>query len=102
LATGHRHPIGLLSDIARTQPRLRNRVRGLRVTYQHLCDRIDALARELSDTGDDVDVGDLRHRLAAVLTEIRSQRARESDLVYEAYYEAFHRDLEEEDPTTIP
>lgn len=39
-----------------------------------------------------VDVGDIRQRLAWVLTGLRHQRARESDLIYEAYYEAFRTD----------
>jgi hypothetical protein len=88
-------PDSLLSDIARTQPWLRNRVRGLRVTYQQLRDTIASLSAELAG-GDDVDVDDLRRRLAWLSTAVRHQRARESDLLYEAYYEAFHRELEED------
>ena len=86
-------PDSLLSDIARTQPRLRSRVRGLRATYQHLRDAITALSDEIAHTSEG-DVDDLRRRLAWLLTAIRHQRARESDLIYEAYYEAFNRDLE--------
>jgi len=89
-------PDSLLSDIARTQPRLRNRVRGLRATYQQLRATISALSGELADSGDDIDVDDVRRRLAWLLTALRHQRARESDLLYEAYYEAFRRDLEDE------
>ena len=89
-------PDSLLSDIARTQPWLRNRVRGLRVTYQQLRDTIASLSAELAGGGDDVDVDDLRRRLAWLSTAVRHQRARESDLLYEAYYEAFHRELEED------
>jgi hypothetical protein len=84
----------LLSDIARTQPRLRNRVRGLRATYQQLRDTIGALSDEMAQSGKGADVDDLRRRLGWLLTAVRHQRARESDLIYEAYYEAFHRDLE--------
>jgi hypothetical protein len=88
-------PDSLLSDIARTQPWLRNRVRGLRATYQQLRETIAALSGELA--GDvDVDVDDLRRRLAWLFIAVRHQRARESDLLYEAYYEAFRRDLEED------
>jgi predicted AAA+ superfamily ATPase len=36
-------PDGLLSDVARTQPRLRNRVRGLRTQYRQVQDRIAML-----------------------------------------------------------
>ena len=87
-------PDSMLSDIARTQPRLRTRVRGLRATYEQLRDTIAALSDEMAE-GDDVDdVDDLRRRAAWLLTAVRHQRARESDLIYEAYYEAFHRDLE--------
>ena len=87
-------PDSLLSDIARTQPRLRNRVRGLRATYQQLRDTIAALSTEMTQGSDGPEVDDLRRRLAWLLTAVRHQRARESDLIYEAYYEAFHRDLE--------
>ena len=87
-------PDSLLSDIARTQPRLRNRVRGLRATYQQLRDTIAALSEEMADSTEGADVDDLRRRLAWLLTAVRHQRAKESDLIYEAYYEAFHRDLE--------
>jgi len=85
----------LLSDIERTQPRLRHRVRGARAQYRDLRQRIHALGRELTDH-DDIDVTDLRNRLAWLLTALRHQRARESDLIYEAYYEAFQRDIEDD------
>jgi hypothetical protein len=87
-------PDSLLSDIARTQPMLRPRVRGLRAGYRQLRDRIAALSAEIADSDDDLDADDVRRRLAWLLSAIRHQRARESDLVYEAYYEAFHRDVE--------
>jgi hypothetical protein len=90
-------PDSLLSDIARTQPRLRNRVRGVRIQYQQLRDRIESLLRELEDPDDpDLDIADLRQRLRWVLTGLRHQRARESDLIYEAYYEAFRTELDQE------
>ena len=41
-------PDGLLSDVSRTQPRLRNRVRGLRTQYRQLQENIDALRGELA------------------------------------------------------
>jgi chromosome segregation ATPase len=86
-------PESLLSDIARTQPRLRTRVRGLRVQYRQLRDAIAAVRHELEEPDAHVDVADVRQRLAWLLGAFRHQRARESDLIYEAYYEAFHRDL---------
>lgn len=87
-------PDSLLSDIARTQPWLRNRVRGLRIHYRQLRDAIAALQDELDATGgQEVDFTDIRQRLAWVLAGLRHQRGRESDLIYEAYYDAFQTDL---------
>jgi hypothetical protein len=83
----------LLSDVKRTQPRLRNRVRGLRAQYRQLRDAIAALRQELEQPSETVDFADIRHRLGSLLTALRYQRARESDLIYEAYYEAFKADL---------
>jgi hypothetical protein len=97
-------PDSLLSDIAFTQPRLRNRVRGLRAQYRQLQDSIDALQREYEKCDDaGVEAGDIRRRLAWVLTGLRHQRARESDLIYEAYYEAFRTELGQraEDPAVV-
>ncbi|HEX6933822.1 MAG TPA: hypothetical protein VF162_16885 [Streptosporangiaceae bacterium] len=89
-------PDSLLSDIARTQPWLRNRARGLRIHYRQLRDTIGALQDELSKADDEtVDFTDIRQRLAWVLAGLRHQRARESDLIYEAYYDAVRSDIEE-------
>jgi hypothetical protein len=87
-------PDSLLSDIARSQPRLRHRVHGLRAQYRQVRDTIAAIRPELDHQATDLDVADLRQRLAWLLTALRHQRARESDLIYAAYYEAFDRDLE--------
>ncbi len=90
-------PDSLLSDIAQTQPRLRNRVRGLRLQNHRLQDDVGALRHELADhDGAEVDFADLRQRLALILHGLRHQRGRESDLIYEAYYEAFGIDLGQE------
>jgi hypothetical protein len=86
-------PDSLLSDVARTQPWLRNRVRGLRIQYRQLQDGIASLLRELEDVEAMVDFADIRQRLAWITTGLRHQRARESDLIYEAYYDAFRTDL---------
>jgi hypothetical protein len=87
-------PDSLLSDIARTQPWLRNRVRGLRIHYRQLRDSIAALRDELNDSADPVvDFTDIRQRLGWVLAGLRHQRGRESDLIYEAYYDAFRSDI---------
>lgn len=90
-------PDSLLSDIARTQPRLRNRVRGIRTQYRQLRDVTEAMMREIQFIHHGpVDVADLRQRLTWVLSAMRHVRARESDLIYEAYYEAFRTDLLED------
>jgi hypothetical protein len=90
-------PGSLLSDIAHNQPRLRNRVRGIRTQYRQLRERMAELDRELNQPQDvPPDFADLRQRLAWVLTALRHVRARESDLLYEAYYDAFRADLEED------
>lgn len=93
-AANAEQPDSLVSDISRTQPWLRNRVRALRIQFQHLSDNLGALLAELSaDSQSAVDFADIRQRLGWVLYALRHQRARESDLIYEAYYEAFGTDL---------
>lgn len=87
-------PDSLLSDIARTQSRLRNRVRGVRAQYRQLRETIESLRRELTAEESNIDFADVRQRLAWLLTALRHQRARESDLLYEAYYDAFNADVE--------
>ena len=90
-------PESLLSDIAHNQPRLRNRVRGIRTQYRQMQERMDELDRELHGPEDATpDFADLRQRLAWVLSALRYVRARESDLLYEAYYDAFRADLAED------
>ncbi len=87
-------PDSLLSDLSRTQPRLRNRARALRLQYKELRDKIGQLRREVGELDEArIDYADLRQRLGWVLTALRHQRARESDLIYEAYYEAFRIEL---------
>ena len=96
-------PDSLLSDIARTQPRLRTRVRGVRTQYRSLRDMLGSLRQELEGPDDAVpDFADVRQRLAWVLGALRHQRARESDLIYEAYYEAYRSELGEADPRGDP
>ncbi|HET9731966.1 MAG TPA: hypothetical protein VFP54_04755 [Acidimicrobiales bacterium] len=87
-------PDSLLSDLARTQPWLRNRVRAVRLQYRQLRDHLASLEQELAEhPGQPLDYSDIRQRLSWVLTGLRNQRARESDLIYEAYFDAFHTDL---------
>jgi hypothetical protein len=86
-------PDSLLSDLARTQPWLRNRVRGVRIQYQQIRQSLGSLRQELDAATGTADFADVRQRLGWALTGLRHQRARESDLIYEAYYDAFHADL---------
>jgi hypothetical protein len=96
-------PDSLLSDVARTQPWLRNRVRGLRIQYRQLRDALSSLRQEIEgQAGGTVDYADVRQRLGWVLTGLRHQRARESDLIYEAYYDAFGADLRAESESGRP
>jgi hypothetical protein len=92
-------PDSLLSDVKRTQPRLRTRVRGLRSQYEQMRQAIGVLRQELSEASDDtVDFAEIRERLSWMLTALRHQRARESDLIYDAYRDAFDVDLERDRP----
>jgi hypothetical protein len=87
-------PDSLLSDIKRTQPRLRTRVRGLRTQYAQLRQTITSIRAELAKPDDEsTHFADVRQRLAWLLTALRHQRALESDLIYEAYYDAFDTEL---------
>ncbi|MGH2722028.1 MAG: hypothetical protein ACRDJO_10560 [Actinomycetota bacterium] len=92
-------PDSLLSDIALTQPRLRTRVRGVRTQYRSLGDTLRSLRQELEGPDDAApDFADIRQRLAWLLGALRHQRARESDLIYEAFYEAYRSELGDADP----
>jgi chromosome segregation ATPase len=87
-------PDSLLSDIKRSQPRLRSRVNGVRAQYRQLRRSLSSLRDEIEEAGEaGADVADMRQRLAWVLMALRHQRARESDLIYEAYRDAFDADL---------
>lgn len=96
-------PDSLLCDIARTQPWLRTRVRGLRIRHDQLRDSIASLYDELTAAaGPAVDFADIRQRLSWVLAGLRDQRGRESDLIYEAYYDAFGSDLPRDASGQLP
>lgn len=93
-AANAERPDSLLSDISRTQPRLRNRARGVRLQYRHLREALAGLRQELGEHSEAAfDFSDVRQRLGWLLASLRHQRARESDLIYEAYFEAFRADL---------
>ena len=88
-------PESLLSEIAHTQPRLRSRAHGTRVHYQQLRRIVAELRHDLAADGAvDLDLADLRRRVARLASGLRYQRARESDLIYEAYYDTFQTDIE--------
>lgn len=90
-------PDSLLSDVKHNQPHLRTRVNGLRSQYRQLVDSIRILQQEIEQTADVVpEHADIRVRLGRLLDAMRYQRARESGLIYEAYYDAFHTELEHE------
>jgi hypothetical protein len=91
-------PESLLSDIARNHPRLRHRVHGLRSQYRHVRDTVVTLQQELADPDADLDVADVRRRSAWLLDALRHQRARESDLIYEALADASDNDLDDGPP----
>ena len=78
---------GLLSAIEHDEPRLRHRVTELRKRYRAVRDDVTALSRQLDTIkrGDMIDVTDIRQKLERIASELRYQRARETDIVYEAY-----------------
>lgn len=77
---------GLLSQITTREPRLAWRIDRLEREF----DDIKASARSLREQiqpeegHPQVDVADIRNRVASLANRYRSQRAREADLVYEA------------------
>jgi hypothetical protein len=91
-------PDSLLSDLERNHPRLRSRVHGVQAQYANICDTVAGLRRELTATGAIPYFADVRQRLSWVLSALRHLRARESDLLYDAYRDAFGVDIER-DPT---
>jgi hypothetical protein len=92
---GAAEPDSLLSDVARNQPWLRARVHGIRAHYRQLRETLEALISERPGEGP-VDFADLRQRIGWILSALRHVRGRESDLIYEAYFDAFEADLIEE------
>ena len=75
----------LLTEIRRDDPRLGPRVDRLRAEQADLRIAITSLRDQLApDAAIPVDTADIRDRLAALARRLRAQRARESDLVYEA------------------
>jgi hypothetical protein len=90
-----KQPDSLLSDILRTQPRLRHRVHGIRAQYRQMRETLQGLLDVMTRADPDaLDVPDLRRRIERLAAALRYQRSRESDLIYEAYYETFNNELE--------
>jgi hypothetical protein len=88
-------PDSLLSEILRTQPRLRPRVHGIRAQYAQICDTVRLLLDEMTTSDpDELDITDLRRRTERLASALRYQRSRESDLIYEAYYDTFDTELD--------
>ena len=46
--------------------------------------------------GDGVGIAETRMHVGSLISALQVTRGRESDLVYEAYFDAFNRDVEEE------
>ena len=88
-------PDSLLSDIARVHSRLRARVHGIRAQYVQMRETLSTLRDELTQADtDELDIADLRRRADRLASTLRYQRARESDLIYEAYYDTYNTDIE--------
>jgi len=88
-------PDSLLSEIVQTHPRLRPRAHGIRSQYSQIRETLRDLLDEMTHTDPDaLDIPDVRRRIERLATALRYQRSRESDLIYEAYYETFNDELE--------
>lgn len=74
----------LLSEIARNEPRFGARIHRLHQEQEDIRLAAGSLRTQLEPAGDDIDVADVRDRLAAIARRYRQHRAREADLVYEA------------------
>jgi len=94
-------PDSLLSDILRTRPRLRARVHGVRAQYTQIRETITSIRRDMTQSDTDaLDITDLRRRIERLASALRYQRSRESDLIYEAYYDTFDHELETDLPAS--
>lgn len=72
-----------LAAIARDQPRFLSRIQQLREQYQDLVRQVHSLHEQLS-VGDLPQTGEIRQRLAWILTAIRHFQSKETDLIFEA------------------
>ncbi|MEA3216831.1 MAG: hypothetical protein QOJ19_2987 [Acidimicrobiia bacterium] len=84
-AAGDDETNSLLNEIRRDDPRFGPRVHRLRAEQADLRMAVTSLRDQLApDAAAPVDTADIRDRLASIARRLRAQRARESDLVYEA------------------
>lgn len=78
---------GLLSDIELSAPHLWARVKRLRTEYVNLERQVGELLAEFRDVGEReiADFRDIRERVGWLLTALRHQQSRETDLIFEVY-----------------
>ncbi|MGH8969865.1 MAG: hemerythrin domain-containing protein [Actinomycetes bacterium] len=77
-------PDGLFEQVRADAPRLEPSLRRLHREHGDMRARLAAAAAELAAT-DDRDLGHLRQRLTASLTQLTRHRQRGADLLYQAY-----------------
>lgn len=77
---------GLLAELLQEAPRLEHRILRLRSQYEDLVRQIGSLREEFSgaEKSSPSNVGDIRQRLAWLLTALRHFQSGETDLIYEA------------------
>lgn len=80
-------PDSLLPMIAADRPRrFGPRIRGLQEQYEDITRQVGSLLRELQQADEgQIDATDIRHRAGSLIRSIHSYRARQTDLVYEAF-----------------
>lgn len=77
---------GLLTDIAQMEPRFEIRVRQLREQLADIRRTAASLRSQMAESADfHPDYADIRQQLNWMLTKLRHYRARETDLIFEAY-----------------
>lgn len=78
-------PDALLAMIGSEHPRrFGSRIRSLREQYDDIIRQLASLRRQLDEPGETIGAVDLRHRAGAIIQALRSCRARQTDLVFEA------------------
>ena len=67
---------------------------GIRAQYGQIRDTVRALVDQMTRSDPDaLDIPDIRRRAERLASALRYQRVRESDLIYEAYYDTFNTEL---------